>query len=175
MEKGTRYFLAVTVSMALIGSETRSHAASSAEIVIDAGKSIGEAGAISDFLGAGGALEAVPDDPKSPIVKAWTDLGLRHFYLERVGGSEERPPLIEPTRSSDGKLAFDFSQFDKRVQQIVKALKARPHVYLGHVPRALSLRPDDPRGLLRNQTQTRRQSPKYDAVMRFIESAKAKP
>lgn len=144
MDKRTLRLLAVTASLALIGSEVRSHAAAPPEIVIDAGKPLGDAGAITDFLGAGGALEATLDDPKGPIIKTWTDLGFRHFYLETVGSKEERPPLVEPSRSADGKLTFDFSQFDRRVQQIVKTLKARPHVYLGHVPRALSSRPDDP-------------------------------
>lgn len=144
MGRRRRHILAVTVSLAHFGLGTRSHAAAPAEIAIDASKPLGDAETIADFLGAGGALESALDDPKDPSVKAWTDLGFRHFYLERVGGREERPPLIEPARSPDGKLAFDFSEFDKRVRQIVKTLKARPHVYLGHVPRALSSRPDDP-------------------------------
>ncbi len=120
-----------------------SHAAAPGKIVVDCLKPIGDAAAISDFLGAGGALEAVMGDPKSPIVKAWSDLGFRHFYLETIDGKETRQPLIEPSRGPDGKLAYDFTEFDKRVQLIVKTLKARPHVYLGHVPRALSSRPED--------------------------------
>lgn len=144
MGKRMRHLLAVTVNLVIIGLETLSHAAPLAEIVIDAGKPLGDAGAVTDFLGAGGALESVLDDPNSPTIKAWTDLGFRHFYLESVGSKEERPPLVEPSRSADGRLTFDFSQFDKRIQQIVKTLKARPHIYLGHVPRALSSRPNDP-------------------------------
>jgi hypothetical protein len=139
-----RILIIIATGLAPLAPRLAAQAAAPREIVVDCRKPLGDAAAISDFLGAGGALEAVMSDPKNPIVKAWLDLGFRHFYLETIDGKSERQPLVEPTRGPDGKLVIDFTEFDKRVQQIVRNLKARPHVYLGHVPRVLSSRPDDP-------------------------------
>jgi hypothetical protein len=136
--------IASAACLAAILARSVSYAADPAQIVIDCRKPLGDAAAVADFLGAGGALEMVMADPKNPIVKAWTDLGFRHFYLETIDGKSDRQPLVEPTRGADGKLAIDFTELDKRVQQIIRNLKARPHIYLGHVPRILSLRRDDP-------------------------------
>lgn len=118
--------------------------ASTGEIVVDCRKPLGDAAALSDFLGAGGALEGPMSDPKHPLVKAWTDLRFRHVTFEQLHNEDPATRWLRVSRGPEGKIAVDFSDFDRRVGQAARNLKSRPFMYLGNVPRALSSRPKDP-------------------------------
>lgn len=119
-------------------------AAAPGEVVVDCRKPLGDAAALSDFLGAGGALEGAMADPKHPLVKAWTDLKFRHVTFEQLHNEDPASRWLTVSHGPDGKFAVDFSDFDRRIGQVVRNLKSRPFIYLGNVPRALSSRPKDP-------------------------------
>ena len=119
-------------------------AAAPGEVVVDCRKPLGDAAAISDFLGAGGGLEGPMTDSKNPVVKAWTDLKFRHVTFEQLHNEDPANRWLTVSRRPDGKIAIDFSDFDRRIGQVVRNLKSRPFIYLGNIPRALSSRPKDP-------------------------------
>lgn len=133
----------LAVALACIAGVVPAARSAAGEIIVDCRKPLGDAAAISDFLGAGGALEGPMGDPKHPLVKAWNDLMFRHVTFEQLHNEEPAGRWLTVSRATDGKIAVDFSDFDKRINQAVKNLQARPFIYLGNVPRALSSRPKD--------------------------------
>lgn len=127
----------------LVSAFSTARAAAPAEVVVWSGRELGDAAAIGDFLGAGGALEFVMNAATHPVVAAWRDLGFRHVTFENLHGEDAPGRWLQVGRGADGAVTVDFDAFDRRMKQAVKNLRARPFVYVGNVPRALSSRPQD--------------------------------
>lgn len=119
-------------------STTRS--AKPGEITILAGSPLGEAGQIGDFLGAGGTLEKSDYQPNDFLAKAWRDVGFRHITFEALS-TEGDERWFDITRDRRGKIRVGFENYDRHMDRYLNTLKARPFIYLGDFPRALSSQP----------------------------------
>lgn len=138
---GARF--AFFVGLAAFSFEMPSAAATAAEIVVDAGKPLGDASQISDFMGAGGGLN--DKNHNDALAKAWRALGFKHHSFEGLQEEHEHR-YYDITRDSRGKIKVGFERYDRFMERILKTLRARPVVNLGDIPRALSSQPDREEG-----------------------------
>ncbi len=102
-------------------------------VTVFAGRSLGSAGQIGDFLGAGGALT------DERITQAWRDLGFRHAHTEPLH-TEGETGWFEISRDATG-VRVGFDAYDRHLDRYRNVLGIRPVVILGDCPRALSSQP----------------------------------
>jgi len=111
------------------------------EVTVAAGRPLGDAAQIGDFLGAGGGMEYLSTNPDDPVVQAWRSAGFRHASFETLH-VEGDGRWYEVTRDDSGALRVGFDRYDRYLASYLDNLQAEPFVYLGNMPRALSSQPD---------------------------------
>ena len=104
---------------------------------------LGPASQIEDFLGAGGGFYYVSSDPANPVLKAWRRIGMKWTSFETLHVEDPAERWIVVTRAAGGEIHVDFSDYDRYVRNYLGNLQAKLFVYLGGVPRILSLHPED--------------------------------
>lgn len=116
--------------------------ADSGLVIVAANERLGDAAQIGDFLGAGGALHYVSRDAAHPVVQAWQRVRCRQITFETLHAEDPVDRWITVSRTPNG-IVTNFSEYDGYLGSFRTNLGATPYVYLGNMPRALSLRPDD--------------------------------
>jgi len=122
--------------------KTASAWAAASKVTVSCKNTLGDAAQISDFLGAGGGLYYVSTNPDDPVVQAWRNLGFRQITFETLHVEEPGDHWITVSRNAGGGLEIDFTDYDKYIRSYLDNLGATPYVYLGNMPRALSLYPE---------------------------------
>ena len=114
-----------------------------AQLTVTCDSRMGPASQIEDFLGAGGGFYYVSSDPANPVVKAWRWIGMKWASFETLHVEDPAERWIVVTRDAGGKIHVDFSDYDRYVRSYLENLQAKLFVYLGGVPRPLSMHPED--------------------------------
>lgn len=137
------YFLAAVVFTIFIQNSYLNAAATPSEIVVNCRKPLGDAAAISDFMGAGGGLGDTSHNDVLP--RLWRELGFKHHSFEGLHEEHEHR-FYDITRDPKGNIRVGFERYDRYMNRILKDLRAHPIVNLGDIPRALSSQPDREEG-----------------------------
>ncbi len=105
---------------------------------------LGDASGIRDFFASGGPLYYISNNVDDPVVQAWRDLGFNEITFETLHLESSVDRWIRVEVDKEGVVQIDFSDYDRYLRTYLSNLGAKPFVYLGNIPRALSLRPEDP-------------------------------
>ncbi len=112
------------------------------EVTVNADRVLGRADGIRDFFSAGGALYYATNNSDDPAVQAWRDLGfgLISFETLHLENAMERWVIVS---AGPNGVEVDFTDYDRYLRSYLGNLAAKPFVYLGNIPRALSSCPQD--------------------------------
>lgn len=114
------------------------------KVYADPAKTLGSSNSIRDFFGSGGALYYITGNFDDPVVQAWRNLDFKQITFEAMHVEEPMDRWIQVTVDEKGEVQIDFSEYDRYIRSYIENLNARPFVYLGNIPRALSSKPNDP-------------------------------
>lgn len=110
----------------------------------DAAQILRPAAEMKDFFGSGGALYYITGNFDDPVVQAWRNLGFNQVTFETLHVEEPMDRWLQVSVDGENEVQIDFLDYDRHIRSYLENLNARPFVYLGNVPRALSSKPDAP-------------------------------
>lgn len=114
------------------------------KVTADAAAVLGEAAPIRNFFGSGGALYYITGNFDDPVVQAWRKLEFNQVTFESLHVEDPMDRWINVSIDEKNEVKIDFLDYDRYLRSYTENLNARPFVYLGNIPRALSSKPDSP-------------------------------
>lgn len=112
------------------------------QVEADFSKPIGDATQITDFFGAGGSIYLVGGNVDDPVFQTWRDLGFKQVSFETLHLEDPNERWVKVTIDENKAVQVDFSDYDRYLRTYLDSLRAKPFVYLGNIPRALSSKPE---------------------------------
>lgn len=114
------------------------------KVTADAADILGDASPIRNFFGSGGALYYITGNFDDPVVQAWRKLEFSQVTFESLHVEDPMDRWINVSVNEKNEVQIDFLDYDRYLRSYIENLGARPFVYLGNIPRALSSKPDSP-------------------------------
>lgn len=113
------------------------------KITADASRFLRPASEMRDFFGSGGPLYYIIGNYDDPVAQSWRDLGFQQITFEALHIEDPMDRWVDVKIDKKGEVQVDFLDYDRYLRGYLENLNARPFVYLGNIPRALSSKPNE--------------------------------